>query len=460
MFSMAPVQAEAPSSAHRREGLGHTGITLWMAAAAFAARFAAMMLLHTYQFDRLPAVNHSGPYLPFGVETGSIAASIATGHGFSSPFGSPTGPTAWIGPVYPYLLAGIFKLFGLFTTGAAIAALSMNILFAALTCIPLFFLARRTYGMRIALWSGWMWALCPLFFRWPLTWVWEVSLSSLLATLLLALSVRWAGIDVTQAGGMDRANRDSLSDSREAILLGAVSGLCILVNPALLIVVGLCILWACRLRKRQSFNSARPVLLIVLSACAVLAPWMVRNRVVFGRPVFVRSNFWVEFALGNYHLSNATGWGGKHPTVNVEEFKAYKKMGELAYVESKKVQSLKFLREFPGEFVTLSLNRILIFWNGDAYFYQPRDAFIYMEAAIFSWVSIAAGLGLLLSAGRGKQAGILFLAIALFYPAVYYITYSQPRYRHAIEPMMLIAIVYFMREIRCFARTRLRSLFS
>src|SRR5258708_19936820 len=31
-----------------------------------------------------------------------IAASLASGQGFSNPFGPPTGPTAWLGPVYPF----------------------------------------------------------------------------------------------------------------------------------------------------------------------------------------------------------------------------------------------------------------------------------------------------------------------------------------------------------------------
>jgi hypothetical protein len=41
----------------------------------------------------------------FGYEPGAIAKSIAVGDGFSSPFREPTGPTAWMMPLYPYLLA-------------------------------------------------------------------------------------------------------------------------------------------------------------------------------------------------------------------------------------------------------------------------------------------------------------------------------------------------------------------
>ena len=45
---------------------------------------------------------------------GLIARSIASGHGFGSPF-ADTGLSALLPPVYSYLLAGIFKIFGIET---------------------------------------------------------------------------------------------------------------------------------------------------------------------------------------------------------------------------------------------------------------------------------------------------------------------------------------------------------
>ncbi len=46
----------------------------------------------------------------FGYEMGRIGRSLASGHGFSSPFIVPTGPSAFQAPIYPLLLAGVFKL--------------------------------------------------------------------------------------------------------------------------------------------------------------------------------------------------------------------------------------------------------------------------------------------------------------------------------------------------------------
>src|SRR4029077_18421492 len=54
-------------------------------------------------------------HLLFGFEVGRIARSIAAGHGYANPFSAETGPTAWMTPVYPYLLAATFKLFGIYS---------------------------------------------------------------------------------------------------------------------------------------------------------------------------------------------------------------------------------------------------------------------------------------------------------------------------------------------------------
>src|SRR5580704_12899518 len=77
---------------------------------------------------------------PFGYETGRIARSIALGKGFSSPLNVDSGPTIWLTPIYPYILAGIFKLFGVYTYASYLIATTLNLLFAALTCYPIYFI--------------------------------------------------------------------------------------------------------------------------------------------------------------------------------------------------------------------------------------------------------------------------------------------------------------------------------
>src|SRR5215475_3055176 len=105
---------------------------LWIATIAFLLRVGWIVIGHTYKFKA------SDDNFSFGWEMGRIAASLAAGHGFSSPFGPSTGPTAWEPPLYPYLTAGVFRLFGVYSRSSAFVLLTLNSLFSALTCLPIF----------------------------------------------------------------------------------------------------------------------------------------------------------------------------------------------------------------------------------------------------------------------------------------------------------------------------------
>src|SRR5580693_10121647 len=129
--------------------------------------------------------------VPFQTETGHIAYSIANGKGFSSPFQKDTGPTAWLAPVYPCLLAGIFRVFGIYSLHSFFAALALNILFSAGACVPLFYAGKRIAGVGAASAAAWLWALFPNALIIPFEWIWDTCLSALLVATLL-----WATLEL------------------------------------------------------------------------------------------------------------------------------------------------------------------------------------------------------------------------------------------------------------------------
>src|ERR1700722_19969488 len=99
--------------------------------------FGARLAFAWDQARQIPAVALATA--PFEQETGSIARSIATSKGFSNPFGRETGPTAWLTPVYPLLVAAVFKVFGIFTVGSFFFLVALNILFSTAVCVPIFY---------------------------------------------------------------------------------------------------------------------------------------------------------------------------------------------------------------------------------------------------------------------------------------------------------------------------------
>lgn len=416
--------AEPPQSRHSSARIAVGSMVI----IAFLLRVLVILAFHTYdqQTRVIKKDLPSGIHFAFGYETGSIAGSIARGEGFSSPFGIPTGATAWIAPVYPLMCAAIFKVFGIYTTASAIAILSLNSLFAAFTCIPIYLIGKRLFSTRVAVLSGWLWAGCLFFMRWPTTWIWEVSLSALLLSILVLLTLS----AVTQQG------------HNCWIKLGGLWGLAAITNPSLLGVLPFSLGWLAFQRRRTLRPSFKPILLTVIIAFAIMVPWLVRNWIVMHKPVFIRDNFGFEFYLGNYHGSNGLGYLGKHPTENKRQLELFSQLGELGYVKHFQTESLEFVKHYPEEFAMLTLKRIVSFWDGGMINYEAATYWPWKPWEMLV-LAVPMAFGLLLAIGRDRNDGATLLGLViLLYPLPYYLTYPQERYRHAVEPEMLIVACF------------------
>jgi hypothetical protein len=149
---------------------------LWMVLAGLIVRLA--VVVYKFRAEAAPSIDHA----EFGWEMGWVARSIFLGHGFSSPFFPSAGATAMVPPLFPYMLAGVFHVFGLYTAKAALAILSINSAFSALTCIPLYFSARHALGEKAAAMAGWGWVIYPYSIYFSGARVWDYALTGLLFT--------------------------------------------------------------------------------------------------------------------------------------------------------------------------------------------------------------------------------------------------------------------------------------
>ena len=405
---------------------------VWMVVVAFVLRLGVILWKQSYRFSS------ENQHYSFGLETGSMARSLAAGEGFASPFKGSTGPSAWLAPLYPALVALAFKLFGIFSPGAGLAVLALNSLFSALTCVAIFEVGRRTVGERAAWWSGWIWALTPHLMKWATEWVWEISLSALLAGLAYWLTLLL----------------EEESTLRRWLLYGLLWGVVALTNPVLLSFAPFSFAYILWHRRRAWSAMVKPAMLAALVSLVLVTPWLVRNRLVLGKWTFIRDNFGYELHLGNYHLNFGYGWGGPHPSVSHQEWLRYKSMGEVAYVEDAQRQFVEFYRQYPDEFWQLTGKRFLAFWDGSSVLYmQNWKPLAPWQYAVTSWLAL---MGLVLALGRRLRGAALFLWL-IVYPLPYYITYPQPRYRHAVEPQILLLATMFVGSALVWARDWLRE---
>jgi 4-amino-4-deoxy-L-arabinose transferase-like glycosyltransferase len=385
--------------------------------AALAVRLAALVVLHAYE---IPA---DQDHFAFGGEMGRMARAIVNGQGMSSPFGSATGPSALVGPVYPYMLAGVFKLFGTYSMPSAWVMLSLNALFSSLTCLPIRMLADRAIGPPVGQWSGWIWAFFPYAIYWPLRWVWDTSVS----TFLLATLLTWTM-------GLERS-----PCWRAWAGFGACWGLAVLTNTTLLVLFPVTLGWLCFRQQRWSLPgwAGRTALAVVVFSM-VLSPWLVRNYLVLGH-VVLRSNFGLELYQGNHEGATGLRDSGLSPAYNAREMEEYSRMGELPYMAAKERQAREFIEAHPGTFLWLCVRRAIYFWTGTSEVVVRGH--VLESLALYTLVSVLAGIGVS-SAMRTRAPGASLLALTLLlFPLPYYVTHPEPRFRHLIEPEMIILAV-------------------
>src|SRR6202046_2733216 len=376
--------------------------------------------------------------VPFEQGTGNIAMALATGTGYSSPMRSATWPTAWLAPMYPLMLAGIFCVFGVFTLHAFYAAAALNIIFSAATCVPIYFAGRRIAGMGAASVAAWLWAVFPNAIVIPFQWIWDTSL-----TALLAAGILWATM--------------ALSESRRMRDWGASGffwGFTLLTNPALATALPFLLSWAVYRAMREAggrgqFARAAAALGIAFLCCV---PWTVRNYAEFHRFIPLRSNFPFELWIGNNEV-----FDDRSPNVNArvtryEEARRYGQLGETAFMQEKWRLASEFMQTHKRLEVRLTRWRFMSFWIGS---FRPVEDF---EKADSAWIRAIFALNFLTAIGsaigivvlwRARSAYVFPVALfAVIVPLVYYVTHASLRYRHPIDPIVLMLTAIAVTGVR------------
>jgi hypothetical protein len=372
-------------------------------------------------------------HVPFENETGSIAQAISLGQGYSNPFARNTGPTAWLTPIYPWLVVVTFKIFGVFTIRAFYFLVLLNILFSSAACVPLYAVGKRIAGTAVGSAAAWLWAVYPNAVMTPFEWIWDTSLAALLSILLL-----WATMRLAQSRRM-----------RHWCLYGLLWGFVLMTNPSLGSLLPFLLGWAAYRAwwKAASPRSASKNWLLEPAAALAIAilccvPWTIRNYAVFHRFVPLRSNFPLELYIGNNE-----NYDDQHPhypgmVTKDRETWRYIKMGETPFMDEEMRKAKKFIFAHPRVEAILFYDRFIAFWGGIP---NPIDKFIQTD----SWLVRSLILCAMLS-GIGALAGLLLLIwkrsdyafpLAIYpivFPFLYYITHTSLRYRHPIDPETLL----------------------
>jgi hypothetical protein len=408
----------------------------------FLIRVLYITLAHTYRIRLVQ------DHFQFGGEMGRIARALVTGYGYADPFTGHSGPTAWVPPLYPLLLAGVFKVFGVYTAASAWVILTINSIFSAATSSVIYEIAARCFnatgrGRKIALWSGWLWALHPAAMQYAVRWIWDMAVTAFFFSKLVVLALRIRGI------GEDRPADETQTTSRWA-MFGVLSGMIGLLNSALLLFVPVCGVWMLLGVAKNKAALPRTVLKAVIAAvifAACLAPWMWRNWTVFHAFVPIRGNFGAELHASVAEGYNGFTMGGPVPICDVcPEYIEYKRMGELAYVRREGQLAHLYIRSHKREFVELAVKRFYFYWVSVPHpieFGWWNEAFRVLN---YSFLSLAGLLGLALALKQRIPGAVLFAWAFALLPLLYYFVTVQARFRHPLEPLLTILGVFLFQS--------------
>ena len=384
--------------------------------------------------------------LPFLQESGNIAASLASGHGFSSPFRIETGPTAWMPPAYPWLLAGIFRVFGVRTYASFLAAVTLNILCSAFTCVPIFFAGKRLGGITVAALAAWLWAFFPNTILNAFESMWDASVAALLAAIIL-----WATLTIEKSERW-----------RDWVGYGLLWGVTLLTNVTLISLLPLLLGWLAYQRRKASFSTsesahvmatafARPAVAFVV-ACLCCVPWTIRNYTVFHRIVPLRSTLGLQLWIGNNENPQEAWKEELHPIFNSAERARYIRMGEIEYMREKQREAIEFMLTHLKRDVTQFASRFIATWSGGTptplQDFSRTPGLWFRGVLLFNFfVAIGAVAGIVV---LWKRRSAYLFPIAVFpviFPWAYYLTLVVPRYRLPIDPAVMLLTAVALQKI-------------
>ncbi|MBK7140537.1 MAG: glycosyltransferase family 39 protein [bacterium] len=328
----------------RRAPQAHSVARPWLIPLLIFLVAFGIRLFHVVQLESMPTFDD--PTMDEGYHMELVKQ-------INSPQGYPNEPY-FRAPLYPYLLAFLFKMTG----GSFFGVRIIQILLGALVPVLLFFLGKRIFNKQIGLWSGWIAVFYPTLIYY------DASLLITLLEVLLSLSTILLLV---------------YSEGRSRWLLiaaGIMLGLGGIARPTILLFGPALLIWGWFiLRPQYGLKKAiTAISLVGFSSLLVVLPVTIRNYVVADEFITISWQGGYNFYVGNN--SKADGWsarvegidaswrGGYLQSIAIAEQAAGKK---LTFSEVSDYWSTKTWQEIsaePGRFFGLLVKKARLLING------------------------------------------------------------------------------------------------
>jgi tetratricopeptide (TPR) repeat protein len=346
----------------------------------------------------------------------------------------------WIGseayfqsPLYPYLLGGLYALFGrsLFVVRLVQHAAG------ALTPLLLYWLGTRLFDRRAGLIAGAIGAAYPVFLfhegMIEKSWMMVVLVP---AVLLLLLRAQDRGRGFFVAGlvlGVSAIVRENLLLAVPAIALG---------------------LWL-RPRAERTYRPGRAAALLLGGVLVTIAPFTVRNAIVAREFVLTTAQAGQNFYTGNNPRARtgtyvAPEFVRPNPLYEQADFRSEAEARTGRKMTANEVSSywlgeaIAWIRQHPEQFRWLTMMRFLLFWNKEELpdnhyfgFFRKEVSPVLRVPIAFGWIAPLGIAGFLLFAGRIRKLFPVYV-LSAFYCASVCLFLVFDRYRLPIVPVVIV----------------------
>jgi hypothetical protein len=390
-----------------------------------------------------------------GYEQEWVAGSVLSGHGFSfdpatawlGPYSQADAftPTAWVEPLYTFIIAAGFIVFGEY---GRLFLVLLNVVWLGASGVMIFLLVRDFTNPHAGLYTALLFLLVHTHRFEVILYIGNAALAGFIYCLIAYLLIRCTRNPTLLSGAV----------------LGGVIGLANLNHAGSLLFAPLSALIIFLANARSWAKVWQTCFLLMLTAVLILTPWVLRNYHTFGAFVPVRSGFGYQLYIGNPGLAGTftpgmddDAMGTKPPWVASGPLHALRLLRNLEYDAALASHSIQFVSNsgIPGyqEFNEVQRDRIFLSRSLDFLRVKPvlalQMAFWKTITFLTFWnpglglLSLTAFLGSLLYIKDVRIAGISFLVVVYMLP---YVT-SLPlyyRYRSPIEPLFFTLAGLFL----------------
>lgn len=337
-------------------------------------------------------------------------------------------------PLYPYLLAVLYALFG----PQLLLVQALQVTLSSLAVLPLYGIGRRLFGdRRVGLLAALLWATYELSF------FFDAQLLKTSPGLALLSAVLWLLLVARDRGGV-----------APALAAGLALGLLSLLRANFLLVGPLLFLWLARSRVRRSGAGAAPALAAFALAFALVpGATALRNHAVSGEWVLTTAQGGVNFFVGNqrgnlWGVGRDPGFARRTPLFEEREFRAEAERRAGRRLGAREVDrfwyraGLAEIAADPGAWLGRLGRKLLVLMNRHEVsdnlsydFFRERVSRLLALPFPAFWLAGPFGLAGLVMLRR--RAGLLALTIGA-YGATLLLFYVVGRYRMPLVPPLLV----------------------